>query len=325
MPHITTYHTSLKCLPTEIFHGRTPHIALDLKFANPIRATSQPKDISKMLSDLNEIHKENMDNIVAAYHKYKPYYDKKASAPPLKVNDFVILLNPKYDDQISKQQFTSFHWQGTYEVTKVLSNSTYSIRRIGTHKTQCVHRKTLWPFVPHNEIDDIHLNQKDLYPDADVIEDTNNFDENLPPLSDNERDNQFDEPTEEINPGNTTPTICDVYVPEVVARRAPIKRQTLARSRHPPMESDEPTDERVSYTPVPPKHVTNSGDSSADSHVNNTCNEPARLANRREPSPQTETERSTRTTASHYNLRANIAPTRYSDHLVHELAMQKQS
>ena len=107
------------------------------------------------------------------------------------------------------------------------------------------------------------------------------------------------------------------------SQRAPIKRQTLARSRHPPMESDEPTDERVSYTPVPPKHVTNSGDSSADSHVNNTCNEPARLANRREPSPQTETERSTRTTASHYNLRANIAPTRYSDHLVHEISNAK--
>ena len=44
------------------------------------------------------------------------------------------------------------------------------------------------------------------------------------------------------------------------------------------MEMDEPKNEWVSYTAVPPKQITNSGDNSADSHVNNTCNEPARIA-----------------------------------------------
>ena len=35
MAHYTTYHTSLKCSPTEISHGRTPYNALDLKYSNP--------------------------------------------------------------------------------------------------------------------------------------------------------------------------------------------------------------------------------------------------------------------------------------------------
>ena len=68
MGHNTTYHTSLKCSPTEIFHGRTPHDALDLKFANLIRATSQPKDASKMLDEIKEEYRENVHNIVSAYH-----------------------------------------------------------------------------------------------------------------------------------------------------------------------------------------------------------------------------------------------------------------
>ena len=130
-----------------------------------------------------------MHNIVAAYHNYTAYYDKKASAQPLNFNDFVFLLNPRYDNQSSKQQFTLFHWQGPNKVTKVLSNSNYIIRWIGTHRTQCVDKTILRPFVPDQEIDDNQVNQEDLYPDTKVIGDTDIFDENLPPLSDNKSDN----------------------------------------------------------------------------------------------------------------------------------------
>ena len=56
----TTYHTSLKCSPTEVFHGRTPHSTLDLKFANPIRATGQPMDLSRMLDEINEKYTKNV-------------------------------------------------------------------------------------------------------------------------------------------------------------------------------------------------------------------------------------------------------------------------
>ena len=242
-----------------------------------------------------------------------------------------------YDEQSSKQQFISFHWRERYKRTEVLSSSFYIIRQIGTHKTQCVHRVRLRPFVRHNEIDDIQVNQTELYPDTEAIENTVIFDENLPPLLENESENEFEEPTEEIHHGITTPKISDVYVAEVFARRAAIQRdtpigrqnQTLARSRHPQMEIDEPTDERVSYTPVLPTQIWNLGDSSADSHVNNTCNEPTGTANQRDLSLKTGIDKPTRTTARRCNLRANPAPTD-PDHLVQtiwyiKLAMQKQS
>ena len=145
------------------------------------------------------------------------------------------------------------------------------------------------------------MNQNDLYPDTEAIEDRDLFVENLPPLHANESDNELDELRDKINPGSTKPTFSDVYVPEVVARRAAMKpdnpigkqTQTLARSRQPQMEIDRPPDEGVSYTPVPATSGTKPRDNSADSHVKNTRNEPARLANRRKPSLQTDTDRTT--------------------------------
>ena len=35
MAHNTTYHTSIRCTPSEIFHGRVPYNSLDLKYKTP--------------------------------------------------------------------------------------------------------------------------------------------------------------------------------------------------------------------------------------------------------------------------------------------------
>ena len=137
MAHNTTYHTSLKCSPTEIFHGRT----LDLKYSNPERRVDTKfGDVNQILNRMNEIYRNNTDNTVAAYQKYKAYYDKKAETQPLKVNDLVFLLDPKYDSQGCKEEFKTFRWKGPFKVMKVLSDSTYIIRKVGTFKIQCVHR-----------------------------------------------------------------------------------------------------------------------------------------------------------------------------------------
>ena len=141
MAHNTTYHTSLKCSPTKIFHGRTPYNALDLKHSNPeIRVDTKFGDVNQILNRMNEIYRNNTDNIVAAYHKYKAYYDRKAKAQPLKVNDLVFLLDRKYDSQGCKEEFKTFHWKSPFKVMKVLSDSNYIIRKVGTFKTQCGHR-----------------------------------------------------------------------------------------------------------------------------------------------------------------------------------------
>ena len=171
MTHNKTYHTSLKCSPNEIFHGRTPYNALDLKYSNPERRVDTNfGDVNQILNCMNEIYRNNTDNIVAAYHKYKAYYDRKAKAQPLKVNDLVFLLDPKYDSQGCKEEFKTFHWKGLFKVMKVLSDSNYIIRKVGTFKTQCVHRIRLKIFKPEFPVEYVDISNHPVYartPDTD--------------------------------------------------------------------------------------------------------------------------------------------------------------
>ena len=62
---------------------------------------------------------------------------------------------------------------------KVLSDSNYIIRKVKTHKTQCVHRMRLRQFEPEFLIDDINVS-KHIYPDNERVEDTDIFDSNIP-------------------------------------------------------------------------------------------------------------------------------------------------
>ena len=182
MAHNTTYHQTLKCSPTEVSHGRVPYNALDLKFGNPLSPPRNATDTQSLVDNLNTKFKETHTNIIRAFHKYKAYYDRKAQASPLKVNDFVFLLNPKMSTQSEKIPFNSFKWEGPYKVVKVLTQSNYIIRKIGTFKTQCVHRMRLRPFVPHDKIEDVTDDVNRHYSDPDAIDDQSIFNDNLPAI-----------------------------------------------------------------------------------------------------------------------------------------------
>ena len=104
MANNTTYHDSLQGSPTEIFHGRVPYNPLDLQFRNLNKqAETKCKDVNEVLDKMNFLSTENSDNIISAYHKYKAYYGRKARAQPLKVNDFVFYLDPRYNSQRCKE------------------------------------------------------------------------------------------------------------------------------------------------------------------------------------------------------------------------------
>ena len=94
-------------------------------------------------------------------------------------------------------------------MVKVLSNSKI-IRQIGTHKTQCVHRMGLPLFVPQDESDDRQVNQRDLYPHANAVEDADIFDETLPSVPDEGIDEEPEEKIIEVNPRNETQPYSDV-------------------------------------------------------------------------------------------------------------------
>ena len=196
--HNTTYHQALKCSPTEVFHGRVPYDALDLKFGNPLSPPRKATDTQSLVDNLNAKFKETHTNIIRAFHKYKAYYDRKAQASPLKVNDFVFLLNPKISTQSEKIPFNSFKWEGPYKVVKILTQSNYIVRKVGTFRTQCVHRMRLRPFVPHDPIKDIHDDAARHHCDPDAIDDQSTFNNNLPAPEPSPRaENTFDLDTNE--------------------------------------------------------------------------------------------------------------------------------
>ena len=103
-----------------------------------------------------------------AYIEYNAYYDKKANASKLKEADYIYILQPKADHQGSKIPFTEFRWIGPYFIEKVLPNNYYLVRKIGTNKTQVLHRKRMHQFTPHQPPADITVKPQEYKSDPEV-------------------------------------------------------------------------------------------------------------------------------------------------------------
>ena len=168
--HNTSYHSSIGCEPSRVFHGRIPYNVLDLKLGiRPQRENDPNTDVAQdVLEQTKLIHEDAHRNTMQAYLKYKAYYDKKANASILKENDYVYILQPKANQQGNKIPFTDFRWIGPYIVVRVLPNNNYVVRKIGTHRTQTLHRMRIRPFQPRSPLQDIQSTPKDWRPDPDV-------------------------------------------------------------------------------------------------------------------------------------------------------------
>ena len=165
----TSYHGSIGCEPSTVFHGRIPYNVLDLKMG--IRPQKIPSPDSQIAQDVLEqtetIFPDVRRNAMQAYIKYKAYFDKKAIASKLKQSDYV--LQPKADHQGSKIPFTDFRWIGPYFVEKALPNNNYLVRKLGTNKSQVLHRMRLCSFTPRQPIPDVQATAQQWKPDPEVI------------------------------------------------------------------------------------------------------------------------------------------------------------
>ena len=170
MSYNTTYHETLGCEPSTVFHGRIPYNVLDLKLGmKPKWKTTPNSDIAEQLQkQIDEVRATTKDNIMMSYLKYKKYYDRKASAAPLKVNDYCYILNPTADNQSTKFAFEDCIWTGPYIVIKVLSNNNYTIQKLGTRYTQTLHRIRIRPYVPDQRLPDVTVRSNEYLPDPDV-------------------------------------------------------------------------------------------------------------------------------------------------------------
>ena len=173
----TTYHSSIDCEPSRVFHGRVPHNILDHKLGLRFNPNIAPTTdfAEELLRRTKILYDKTKINIMQSYIKYKRYYDKKAKASPLKEKDYGFILQPKTDHQGSKIPFRDFQWIGPYLVEKVLPNNNYLVRKLNTKKTQILHRIRLRKYNPEKppednyqetqwQIDDIIVvPQDDLY------------------------------------------------------------------------------------------------------------------------------------------------------------------
>ena len=78
-----SYHTSIGCESSKVFHGRVPYDVLDLKMG--IRPQKMPTPNSQIAEDVlkqtETIFHDVRKNTMQAYIKYKAYYDKKEPMP----------------------------------------------------------------------------------------------------------------------------------------------------------------------------------------------------------------------------------------------------
>ena len=94
---------------------------------------------------------------------------KKANASKLKQSDYVYNLQPKTDHQGNKIPFTDFRWIGPYIIEKVIPNNNYVVRKIGTNKTQILHRMRLRQFTTRQPILDTPVTPREWQPDPEII------------------------------------------------------------------------------------------------------------------------------------------------------------
>ena len=166
----TTYHSSIGCEPSKVFHGRIPYNVLDHKLGNnPNKNFLPTTEFAEEVQQRTQILiDQTKKNIMQSYLKYKDNYDRKAKAAPLKEKDYCFVLQPKAGSQASKIPFKEYRWIGPFVIQKVLSNDNYIVRRLNTNKTQILHRIRLKKFVQNAPLEDKYDGEK-LQPDNEIV------------------------------------------------------------------------------------------------------------------------------------------------------------
>ena len=152
MNYNTTYHSSIDCEPSRVFHDRVPHNTLNHKLGLRFNPNTAPTTdfAEELLSGTQIVYDKTKKNVMQSYIIYKRYYGKKAKASPLKEKDYCFKLQAKADHQGSKIPFRDFRWIGPFLVEKVVPNNIYIVRKLNTNETQILQRIRLRKDNPRN-------------------------------------------------------------------------------------------------------------------------------------------------------------------------------
>ena len=166
----TTYHSSIGCERSKVFHGRIPFNILDHKLGNnPNKNFLPTTEFAEEVQQRTQILiDQTKKKLMQSYSKYKNYYDRKAKAAPLRDKEYCFVLQTKPDSQASKIRIREYRWIGPFVVKKVLSSDNYMVRRLNTNKTQTLHRIRYKKFVPNAPLEDKYDGEK-LQPDNEIV------------------------------------------------------------------------------------------------------------------------------------------------------------
>ena len=131
----------------------------------PILTSQNAQDV---LDQSDMIYQDVRRNAMQAYIKYKAFYDKNANTSKLKETEYVYVIQPKADHHLSKIPFTSFRGIGHYINEKVLLNNNSLVRKIGTNKTQVLHRKRMRQSTPRQPPADIRILPRECKSDPEL-------------------------------------------------------------------------------------------------------------------------------------------------------------
>ena len=160
--HNTSYHASISCEPTRVFHGRVPYNILDHRLGNnPNEQITPTTELAEEIQNRTKLLiDKTKQNKMQSYIKYKEYYDRKAKAAPIKKRDYCFVLQPKADHQDSKIPFRGYRWVGSFIIQMVLPSENYKVRRLNTNKIQILHRIHLKKFVHNQLLEDIFREER---------------------------------------------------------------------------------------------------------------------------------------------------------------------
>ena len=169
----TTYHVTLGCEPSRIFHRRISYNILAHKLGlNPNPKVLPTTDFAEEFQRQTKIVIDSTEkSIMQSYLKYKDYYDRNDIATPLQKNCWCFILQPFADNQGSKIPFREYRWVGSYIVEKVLPNKTYierKLRKLISNKRQSSHRVRLRKYVPNTVLNDVRP-EGNQQPDDELV------------------------------------------------------------------------------------------------------------------------------------------------------------
>ena len=121
--HKTSYHSTIGCSPTVLFHGREPIKSLDLGFTNTMIERFSPNSecVIALQDAMNKKFSQTKLKLTEMYNRYRAYYDCKAEAKQRPIFSYCLLLNPK---RMTQSDFASKSlpiWLPFYRIEKFLT------------------------------------------------------------------------------------------------------------------------------------------------------------------------------------------------------------